>query len=402
MRDGPDGPSTLCEDCGHDFSFDALPVRRDANGRLTARKADVQPLGSLIDEDSGSGAAPHGDAVPSTSGVAVDSTPAIPSSVRRSPSIDSDAEEVLDEGPPERPISRIRELPPSRLTSRQRVSPALPRTSKVGHFISAPTSSATLVATGSRDGRPTSGHSQQRFIRRRPSSSGSRDIFRQNSTSGLGSKTASEQGRQELSIIQRKQLIGSAQKKRKIETQCGTRLTQSTINLARFIERTQRSKPKPANPNSAKDLPSPAVSNIMSVSRTGDNPNEVIHVGSRPSSKEGAGPVHPTKKKECKDEVVEVVKVEQNLKPFSVKAALGSCLRRFSISGNLTYTSLVREVGRMFKTTRRLSVSYIDDEGDSITLSSDLELKEMMRMVRCRDSDSDLVRLELCYADDCG
>lgn len=83
------------------------------------------------------------------------------------------------------------------------------------------------------------------------------------------------------------------------------------------------------------------------------------------------------------------------LERLSVKASLGNCHRRFGMRpNNICFNSLVNEMKRLFHVFGYLGVCYLDNEGDYIVLSSDVELEELL--VSVRRSDSPLIRLQLC------
>ncbi|CAB4386066.1 unnamed protein product [Rhizophagus irregularis] len=64
----------------------------------------------------------------------------------------------------------------------------------------------------------------------------------------------------------------------------------------------------------------------------------------------------------------------------SIKVAYQSTVRRFPIPNNITWLDLESKIQELFSlpSTSKFSLSYTDDEGDVIILSTDLELQELL------------------------
>lgn len=389
MLDGPDGPATLCDDCGHDYRFGILPLRHDGIGNLTARK-----IHRRFSE-------PPPDMPAATAVTARDREPPVttnmPSMLRPPFSPGSEAEEVLDEGSADRTYGRRWKYADNRLAASSKHA-NLPFRSVSGE------ASTTIPVTASTAGLgkhvPTTARPRQ-FMRRKTYVAVEKPVDEIEPV--LRKKVTSSQIEQMLPATNGKRAtscVAHPVKKARIGIAPGTEVIMPNSNRIRpFVKRMQRpiSQQMAADPAKAQQLND---SNDMPINIERPEPNHQTEAATSTISTER--PEHaPAFKLECKEENVEVVSVAPNAScSISIKAALGDCFRRFSISGESTYPSLLREVGRVFQTKRNLAVSYIDDEGDSITLSSDLELKEMLRMVRERESNLSLVRLNLTYLDE--
>ncbi|CAG8451340.1 7687_t:CDS:1 [Acaulospora colombiana] len=66
----------------------------------------------------------------------------------------------------------------------------------------------------------------------------------------------------------------------------------------------------------------------------------------------------------------------------TVKAMYESAIRRFTISSDITWSNLVSQLRDLFQipNTALINVSYTDEEGDVISVSSDLELQEILSL----------------------
>lgn len=387
MLDGPDGPATLCDDCGHDYRFDILPLRRDLIGNLTARKAHRRfseppseiPAATAVTERDRDSAAPA------------------PSSMLRSPySPGSEAEEVLDEGSAERTYTRRWKYADNCVGASSEHTNFAFRSASGEPSTSIPVTASTagLGKQGFHTARP------RQFMRRKAYAAVEKSFNEIESL--LRKKVTNSQIEQMLPIANGKRpasCVTHPIKKARIGVTPGTEVIMpNSSRLRPFVKRMQPPVSHPMAVGSVKTQ-QPNDSNDQPINIEQADPSPQTEAATSTISTER--PDHAsTFKLKCKEENVEVVSVAPSVNSISIKAALGDCFRRFSISGESTYPSLLREVGRVFQTKRNLAVSYIDDEGDSITLSSDLELKEMLRMVRQRESNLSLVRLNLSYLDE--
>lgn len=59
----------------------------------------------------------------------------------------------------------------------------------------------------------------------------------------------------------------------------------------------------------------------------------------------------------------------------------GSCVRRFPLPRALSFALLTTQLLSKFKTGKKVSIEYRDDEGDFVRVSSDVEVVELYRVV---------------------
>lgn len=67
---------------------------------------------------------------------------------------------------------------------------------------------------------------------------------------------------------------------------------------------------------------------------------------------------------------------------ISVKAGFEGSFRRLRISSRTTFEEFTAELRRVFHLKREFVVSYLDDEGDRVALSSDYDMPEMFNLVK--------------------
>lgn len=70
-----------------------------------------------------------------------------------------------------------------------------------------------------------------------------------------------------------------------------------------------------------------------------------------------------------------------------------SCIRRFPIIGNLSYTSLQQTLAKLFSIPETCTLEYGDNEGDLVIISTDDEVNEMCRVVSAHDLSPVRIRI---------